>query len=80
MGEKYVKQLGKVLKTKNVGKLTEFVAKERPELGFQNATYQVREITLWKMIANRADMPRKLHDEACEWLKEHGYDTNLEVQ
>lgn len=74
MSDNYVQQLGKVLKTKSVENLTEFVAKERPELGFQYAPYQMREIAMWKMIANRTDMPKELHDEAVEWLTSHGYD------
>ncbi len=77
MSKNYVQQLGKVLKTKSVEKLTEFVAKERPELGFQYATYKVREIAMWKMIANRTDMPKELHNEAVEWLTSNGYDIEV---
>lgn len=79
MHKNYVTQLGKVLKTKSVENLTEFIAKERPQLGFQNATYRVREIAMWKMIANRTDMPKELRDEAIKWLIGHGCDTRLEV-
>ena len=74
MSDNYIQQLGKVLKTKSVEKLTEFIAKEIPEVGFQNATYEVREITMWKMIANRTDMPKALRKKACKWLVAHGYD------
>ena len=73
----YAKRLGEVLRTKDVNKLTEFIRAEMPISMFPSATYQVREITMWKMIANRTDMPQELHKEACDWLLSHGYSTSL---
>lgn len=74
---KYAKRLGEVLKTKDVEKLTEFIKEEMPISMLPSAPYQVREITMWKMIANKTDLPQELRDEACQWLYGHGYSTKI---
>lgn len=73
----YVKRLGDVLRTESVEKLVEFVVGEGLSQGFENAPYEVQELTLYKMIANRTDMPKELHDKAVSWLLLRGYSTKI---
>ena len=72
--EKYAKELGKVLKTKDVKKLREFCEKwdlEAPE------DDDVLEMSMHMSICTNTDMPLDLKTESMLWLIERGYSPRI---
>lgn len=79
----YVNELGTCLKKESVEELRKFVDSHSMYFNpatverFKNAPDTVVEITLYKMIYARTDMPRKLKIKAKTWLQQRGY--NLDI-
>ena len=68
--EEYEKELGKVLKTKDVKKLRKFCKKWCLEAPKDD---EVLEIAMHKGICERTDMPLDLKTKSMLWLMERGY-------
>lgn len=80
---KYTVELAQCLEKESVDELTKFLKAHKGDFkkGFVNkwekSTPQVKEITLYKMIANITVVNNKLRCKARKWLANNGQDANL---
>ncbi len=75
--ERYVSDLKDVLMKEDVCALQKFIIKHKDVIGsltakmFTQMDFITKQITMYKMICNRTDMPTALKEKAREFLKEH---------
>ena len=81
--KQYVKERNHMLKKCNVSELRKFV-NEHKQLytseyleNFNNASDEVLEVTLHKMIVNVPSLPKRLRERSAFWLALHGFSLNL---
>lgn len=72
--DEYMKELKKVLMTKDYRKLQRFALEECGLVMRDN----VAEMTMHKMIYHKIDLPKKMREESKEWLNKRGYSENLD--
>lgn len=79
----YVKELGECLKKESIDELRKFVQKYSGLFDpvmvkhFSTAPNGVIEITLYKMIYSRTDLPEKLREKAKKWLLDRNYTAGI---
>lgn len=71
--EDYTRELGEVLKTKDIEKLKDFCKKMDMEYPNDN----VLKVAMHKMICNRDDFDYDLKKESEKWLRKRGFSTSI---
>lgn len=71
--EDYTRELGEVLKTKDIEKLKDFCKKMDMEYPNDN----VLKISMHKMICNRTDFDDDMKKESAKWLRKHGFSVSI---
>ena len=75
---KYSVELAKCLEKESIEELDKFVEEHQKDLdkkmvkAWRVAKREVKELTLYKMIANKTNVDNKLRCKARRWLREHG--------
>lgn len=65
--KKYIMELKEILKKESVKELRDFMWKYKDIYEFEIPSDQLLEITMYKMIVENVDMPKRLKKKAREW-------------
>lgn len=71
--EDYTRELGEVLKTKDINKLKDFFKK----MDMKYPNDNVLKIAMHKMICNRVDFDDDFKKESEKWLRKRGFSTSI---
>lgn len=81
--KKYAKERDKMLKKCSVSEYRKFIHEHKQSFSkefisaFDQATDEVLEISLHKMIVHAVKLPKNMRDRSAQWLVTRGFDLNI---